>query len=148
MPCTRSSLKLQWSCCARAWPDIEASGKPSWFAETAQSKSKHDAPPSRVDGYNVAFVGNIPWEMNKPAIEELFSSLRPSLVRMFDDPTTGRHRGFAHLHFADAAGVDKCAVLAVCAAVWHACRSVRACWHVRRTCGTGVTAQVRVVTGL
>lgn len=73
-------------------------------------KPKHAAPPGRVDGYNVAFVGNIPWEMNKQAIEDLFSSLRPSLVRMFDDPATGRHRGFAHLHFSDAAGVDKCAL--------------------------------------
>lgn len=70
---------------------------------------QHAAPPGRVDGYNVLFVGNIAWEVHKPAVEELFRSFAPKFVRMFDDPATSRHRGFAHVHFADEASVDKCA---------------------------------------
>ena len=66
-----------------------------------------------MDGYNVLFVGNIPWEMDKVAIEELFSSFQPKFVRMFVDAKLGKHRGFAHVHFNDAASVDKCDVQAL-----------------------------------
>jgi nucleolin len=75
----------------------------------------HTNPPRRVPGYNVLFVGNIPWEVNKQVIEELFSSFGPKFVRMFDDPATGKHRGFAHVHFGnEEANVDKYAPTSGC----------------------------------
>ena len=70
-------------------------------------KKQHEEPPAKVEGYNVAFVGNIPWEINQQALEELLHSLKPKFIRMFDDPVTKKHRGFAHVHFADSASLDR-----------------------------------------
>jgi nucleolin len=63
-----------------------------------------------VKDYNVAFVTNIPWEANKQTIEEVFSSFAPKFVRMFEDSATGKHKGFAHIHFSDEESVDKYAL--------------------------------------
>lgn len=65
-------------------------------------------------GYNVAFVGNVPWELNKQAVQDLFEGMNPKFVRMFDDPATQKHRGFAHVHFNNEADLDKCAFSTLC----------------------------------
>jgi hypothetical protein len=79
-----------------------------------KKKVQHTAPPAYVKGYNAAFVGNIPWELDKQAIADIFRSFQPTFVRMFDDPTTGKHKGFAHIHFGDASSVHKCALSVCC----------------------------------
>jgi RNA recognition motif-containing protein len=81
-----------------------------WCAgQQPRRRPQHDAPPQHVPGYDVAFVGNIPWEINRQAVEDLFREFQPKFVRMFDDPATGKHRGFAHIHFGTAAAVERCA---------------------------------------
>lgn len=62
-----------------------------------------------MKGYNVLFVGNVPWELSRGAVSELFEDFHPKFVRMFDKPGARNHKGFAHVHFADEAAVDKCA---------------------------------------
>lgn len=74
-------------------------------------RKSFDAPPERVKGYNVLFVGNVPWELSRGAVAELFEDFHPKFVRMFDKPGARNHKGFAHVHFADEAAVDKCALL-------------------------------------
>ena len=73
-----------------------------------KEKKAFEAPPGKVEGYDVAFVGNIAWEISKLTLEDLFASFEPKFVRMFDDPVTKKHRGFAHIHFKDGASLDKC----------------------------------------
>jgi hypothetical protein len=74
------------------------------------SPTRFNSPPERVTGYNVVFVGNIPWELSRASVEELFSAFKPRFVRMFDSPGTRHHKGFAHVHFSDEAAVDKCEI--------------------------------------
>lgn len=92
----------------------------------AQTGKGHEAPPGKVEGYNVLFVGNIPWEVDKAAVEELFSSFSPKFVRMFVDEKLGKHRGFAHVHFSDSPAVDKCGPPSAssCRTGLHSCRGV------------------------
>ena len=64
-----------------------------------------------MKGYNVLFVGNIPWELSRTAVTELFEDFKPKFVRMFDKAGTRQHKGFAHIHFADEEAVDKCVLI-------------------------------------
>lgn len=57
------------------------------------------------------FVGNIPWELSRTAVTELFEAFKPKFVRMFDKAGIRQHKGFAHIHFADEEAVDKCVLI-------------------------------------
>jgi RNA recognition motif-containing protein len=70
--------------------------------------NKFGKAPERVKDYNVLFVGNVPWELTRSSVADLFREFKPKFVRMFDKPGTRQHKGFAHIHFADEAAVDKC----------------------------------------
>ena len=89
---------------------------PAGASVNAVCAKEKSTPPSRVKGYNVAFVTNIAWDADKQAVADLFGSFGPKFVRMFNDPATGRHKGFAHVHFDDEASVDKCAPSFACCA--------------------------------
>jgi hypothetical protein len=39
--------------------------------------------------YNVTFVGNTPWELDKQVVEDLFRTFQPKFVRMCDAPQWG-----------------------------------------------------------
>lgn len=77
------------------------------FAGTQKGAKKFDCAPERVKDYNVLFVGNVPWELTRSSVADLFREFKPKFVRMFDKPGSRQHKGFAHIHFADEASVDK-----------------------------------------
>ena len=85
------------------------------------------------------FVGNIPWELSRGAVTELFEDFHPKLVRMFDKPGTRQHKGFAHVHFEDEGAVDKCAALAALTCTGHWFSSQSSCVTVSHVnCGNMV----------
>lgn len=86
----------------------------SCAAGSQKGARKFNKAPERVKDYNVLFVGNVPWELTRSSVEELFREFKPKFVRMFDKPGTRQHKGFAHIHFADEASVDKCARILHC----------------------------------
>ncbi len=61
-----------------------------------------------ADGsYNVAYVGNVAFEASEADLHKLFTPLGAQQVRLLVDAKSGRHKGFAHVHFADAASLAK-----------------------------------------
>ncbi len=64
-------------------------------------------PPPQTPGYNVAYVGNISFDVDAAAIEAFFGDCNVIKVRLHTDKDTGRSKGYAHVHFADEAGLDR-----------------------------------------
>ncbi|KAG1660888.1 hypothetical protein FOA52_015930 [Chlamydomonas sp. UWO 241] len=56
----------------------------------------------RVDGYNVAYVGNIAYDVTREELIALFRPHKSTQVRLHTDKDSGKPKGFAHVHFADA----------------------------------------------
>lgn len=61
----------------------------------------------QVEGYNVAYVGNIAFEADEDDLRELFSGCNITKVRMHTDKDTGKFKGYAHVHFADEESLDR-----------------------------------------
>ena len=62
---------------------------------------------AKVPGYNVAYVGNIAFEASPDEIKALFEPYGVIKVRLHTDKDTGKPKGYAHVHFKDAEGLDK-----------------------------------------
>lgn len=61
----------------------------------------------QVDGYNVAYVGNVAFEAGPSQLTEVFEGCRVSFVRLHTDKQTGQSKGFAHVHFEDEDSLDR-----------------------------------------
>ena len=62
--------------------------------------------PQKTPGYNVAYVGNIAFEVTPQELQELFSPHGVTKVRLHTDMVTGKSKGYAHVHFATEEGLD------------------------------------------
>ncbi|KAK9837126.1 hypothetical protein WJX81_004857 [Elliptochloris bilobata] len=71
---------------------------------TAPVERKGAAP--KTPGYCVAYVGNIAFEAAEADVRAVFEGLTVTRVRMHTDATTGRFKGYAHVHFSDEASLD------------------------------------------
>jgi RNA recognition motif-containing protein len=60
-----------------------------------------------VEGYNVAYVGNIAFEADESDLRELLSGCDITKVRRHTDKDTGKFKGYAHVHFADEDSLDR-----------------------------------------
>jgi hypothetical protein len=63
--------------------------------------------PAKTPGYNVAYVGNVAFEVTREELAEVFGACGVKLVRLHTDQNTGRSKGYAHVHFEDEAGLDR-----------------------------------------
>ena len=61
----------------------------------------------KTAGYNVAYVGNMPFDTEEKDIRGLFAECDVDYVRMHTDQHTGNFKGFAHVHFVDDEGLDR-----------------------------------------
>ena len=55
----------------------------------------------------MAYVGNLAFEASDAEVQQLFPDCNVTKVRLHTDKTTGKSRGFAHVHFLDEASLDK-----------------------------------------
>ena len=60
-----------------------------------------------MEGYNVAYVGNIAFEAGEEDLRELMGDCTIMKVRLHTDRETGRFKGYAHVHFADEESLDR-----------------------------------------
>jgi len=63
--------------------------------------------PAKTPGYNVAYVGNVAFEVTRDELADVFAGCGVKLVRLHTDQATGRSKGYAHIHFEDEAGLDR-----------------------------------------
>ena len=77
-----------------------------------KKREQHAAPVERKRGYNRVYVGNLPWSCTDAELREWFqgAGCEIKFLRMGTDKD-GNFRGFAHLHFATDACVDKALAL-------------------------------------
>ena len=61
----------------------------------------------QVEGYNVAYIGNIAFEAGEDDLRELMSDCTITKVRLHTDRASGRFKGYAHVHFADEESLDR-----------------------------------------
>jgi len=66
----------------------------------------YQSPAKKVAGYNVAYVGNVAYEVDDNALKALFAPYGVTLVRLHTDKDTGKPKGYAHVHFKDEASLD------------------------------------------
>ena len=64
---------------------------------------------NKTPGYNVAYVGNVAFEVTPDELRGVFKDCSVKLVRLHTDANTGRSKGYAHVHFEDEDGLDRCA---------------------------------------
>ncbi|KAF6252896.1 hypothetical protein COO60DRAFT_1550635 [Scenedesmus sp. NREL 46B-D3] len=84
---------------------------PSTAAAAAAGGGTPAAGPGKTAGYNVAYVGNIAFEAGPDDLQALFAECGVSKVRLHTDKATGKSKGYAHVHFADEAGLDRALAL-------------------------------------
>jgi nucleolin len=70
------------------------------------SHQAYQSPARKVAGYNVAYVGNVAYEVDDNALKALFAPYGVTLVRLHTDKDTGKPKGYAHVHFKDEASLD------------------------------------------
>jgi nucleolin len=63
--------------------------------------------PGKTPGYNVAYVGNIAFEVEPQELQQLFSPYGVTKVRLHTDMVTGKSKGYAHVHFDSEEGLDR-----------------------------------------
>ena len=64
-------------------------------------------PPEYVEGYNVAYCGNLAYEVTRDDLIRLFKPYKSRKVRLHTDKDSGKAKGFAHVEFPDAESVKK-----------------------------------------
>ncbi len=69
----------------------------------AATQTRGAAP--KTPGYNVAYVGNIAFEVTPEELQGLFKEA--SRVRLHTDKETGKPKGFAHVHFDSEEALDR-----------------------------------------
>ena len=69
--------------------------------------SGHSSGEMQVEGYNVAYIGNIAFEAGEDDLRELMSDCTITKVRLHTDRTSGRFKGYAHVHFTDEDSLDR-----------------------------------------
>eukprot|EP01024_Parvocaulis_polyphysoides_P075956 TRINITY_DN9839_c0_g1_i6.p2 TRINITY_DN9839_c0_g1~~TRINITY_DN9839_c0_g1_i6.p2 ORF type:complete len:189 (-),score=20.71 TRINITY_DN9839_c0_g1_i6:425-991(-) len=70
-----------------------------------QTKSRYT--PQKVEGYNVAYVGNLAYDLSKEQIMDFFKSCQPKSVKLHTDKHTGEPKGFAHVFFENGEHLDQ-----------------------------------------
>lgn len=80
-------------------------------APTPAGGTQHRPPAQKVQGYNVAYVGNIAFEASPDDIKTLFEPYGVTVVRLHTDKDTGKPKGYAHVHFKDEESLDKAMAL-------------------------------------
>lgn len=55
----------------------------------------------------MAYVGNVAFEALPTQLKEVFAGCEVSFVRLHTDKESGKSKGFAHVHFADEASLDR-----------------------------------------
>jgi hypothetical protein len=66
-----------------------------------------EGPPEQVEGYDVAYVGNLAYEVTRDDLIRLFKPYKSKKVRLHTDKDSGKAKGFAHVEFPDAESVKK-----------------------------------------
>lgn len=69
--------------------------------------SGHTGAAQKTPGYNVAYVGNIAFEVSPDELQKLFTEYGVTKIRLHTDKDTGKSKGFAHVHFADEGSLDR-----------------------------------------
>ena len=85
--------------------------KDNRHAEAPTPGTQHRPPAQKVQGYNVAYVGNIAFEASPEDIKTLFEPYGVTIVRLHTDKDTGKPKGYAHVHFKDEESLDKAMAL-------------------------------------
>lgn len=97
--------------------ELDGSDYEGRFLQVRPCTAKPQAPAraagdvAKTPGYNVAYVGNLPWEADEALLEGFFTECGVTKVRLHTDRETGAFRGFAHVHFNDEAGLDRAVAL-------------------------------------
>ena len=97
--------------------ELDGSDYEGRFLQVRPCTAKPQAPPraagdvSKTPGYNVVYVGNLPWDCDEALLEGFFNGCQVTKVRLHTDRETGAFRGFAHVHFADEEGLDRAVAL-------------------------------------
>lgn len=99
-----NGMKLKVQKCKSAGKFSKTSTNPQMPDEVPQQHVK--APAAKVAGYNVAYVGNIPYDADEAVLKALFEPYGMTVLRLHTDKDTGRPKGYAHVHFKDEASVD------------------------------------------
>ncbi|EIE27417.1 RNA-binding domain-containing protein [Coccomyxa subellipsoidea C-169] len=71
------------------------------------NRKAHSGAAPKVEGYNVAYVGNIAFEAGESDLRELLAGCEITKVRRHTDKDTGKFKGYAHVHFADEESLDR-----------------------------------------
>lgn len=97
--------------------ELDGSDYEGRFLQVRPCTAKPQAPAraagevSKTAGYNVVYVGNLPWDCDEALLEGFFNECQVTKVRLHTDRDTGAFRGFAHVHFADEEGLDRAVAL-------------------------------------
>ena len=97
--------------------ELDGSDYEGRFLQVRPCTAKPQAPAraagevSKTPGYNVVYVGNLPWDCDEALLEGFFDGCEVTKVRLHTDRETGAFRGFAHVHFADEGGLDRAVAL-------------------------------------
>ncbi|MEW5301057.1 MAG: hypothetical protein WDW38_009371 [Sanguina aurantia] len=65
------------------------------------------APAEHSEGYDVAYVGNITFDVKDTDLMGLFASCGCTQVRLHTDKATGKSKGYAHVHFPDTESLNR-----------------------------------------
>ncbi|GAX75058.1 hypothetical protein CEUSTIGMA_g2502.t1 [Chlamydomonas eustigma] len=84
-----------------------AAAKKAARAVAGSSQEGSLAEPQKQEGYNVAYVGNIAYDVTREELVALFRPYKCTLVRLHTDKETGKAKGYAHIHFPDAESLDR-----------------------------------------
>lgn len=76
-------------------------------AVATPSKEPKAPEPSKVDGYWVAYVGNISFEVSSEQLEGVFADVGVEKVRLHTDKASGQSKGYAHVHFKNEESLEQ-----------------------------------------
>jgi nucleolar protein 6 len=91
----------------------ESTEKPTKKAKRAKKQHQDETKDSGSAARFIVFVGNLPFDATAAQVQQHFSKLAPSSVRLSTDKSTGKGKGFAFIEF-DA--YDK---MKTCLALYH-----------------------------
>lgn len=100
---TIDEMQIKVEPCKSAGPRLKKQRSES----VSQNDKKHSGAAPKVEGYNVAYVGNIAFEADEADLRELLKGCDITKVRRHTDKLTGKFKGYAHVHFADEESLDR-----------------------------------------